>query len=234
MAKYDFFHGKKISLFAKIINKKLYHKLWMLFFRILPKTANSVLEIGSGNGFFAYQCKRHGLKYKGYEPNNKMFQILQKQNFAMENTSIPPVTEPNNAFDGVLMLQVIEHMPTVQAAQESFEEVYRVLNENGILFLTCPNYLSWKEDFFDLDYTHQFITTRNRLEQMLNDTGFSSVEFDYYYGASFSAFGRFGNSFLRSIRNMASFFLPKHFIYSIKFRKMGMLLAENIVIIAKK
>jgi hypothetical protein len=40
-----------------------------------------------------------------------------------------------------------------------------------------PDYLKEREFFWDIDYTHNFITTERRVRQLLHDGGFEMVDF---------------------------------------------------------
>jgi len=73
-------------------------------------------------------------------------------------------------------------MTDVKEAQKLLNEIRRVLAINGRLFLICPDFLDFGPTFFDADYSHSFITTRNRLSQMLVDSGFILEEFHFIYG----------------------------------------------------
>jgi hypothetical protein len=41
-----------------------------------------------------------------------------------------------------------------------------------VLFVVVPDYLKERQFFWDIDYTHNFITTERRVRQLLYDGGF--------------------------------------------------------------
>ena len=51
-------------------------------------------------------------------------------------------------------------------------EARRMLRSKGVLFVVVPDYLKEREFFWDIDYTHNFITTERRVRQLLYDGGF--------------------------------------------------------------
>ncbi|HON09871.1 MAG: class I SAM-dependent methyltransferase [Fibrobacter sp.] len=234
MAKYDFFASKKASVISRILEKTLRRKFEQKFFLNFKRNVISVLEIGVGKGEFAQGVIRRNVEYTGYEPNGKMLESLLEKGINVKQVSVPPFPEEDNRFDGIMMIQVFEHMPTLQAAEEVLKESYRVLRDDGKIMIISPSYLAWKDDFFDLDFTHTFPTTANRLQQMLQDSGFYDVRICYYWGGFFSEVWRIADIFLRLLRSVAGFFLPRSVAYSTRFRKLGMLFAENICVEAYK
>ena len=161
-----------------------------------------------------------------------MLESLLEKGINVKQVSVPPFPEEDNRFDGIMMIQVFEHMPTLQAAEEVLKESYRVLRDDGKIMIISPSYLAWKDDFFDLDFTHTFPTTANRLQQMLQDSGFTMCV-SAITGAVFSEVWRIADIFLRLLRSVAGF-LPRSVAYSTRFRKLGMLFAENICVEAYK
>ncbi len=74
--------------------------------------------------------------------------------------------------DVVYADQVLEHMSGIDAAREFVAEARRILRSKGVLFVVVPDYLKERQFFWDIDYTHNFITTERRVRQLLYDGGF--------------------------------------------------------------
>jgi SAM-dependent methyltransferase len=74
--------------------------------------------------------------------------------------------------DVVYADQVLEHMSGIDAARQFVEEARRVLRRSGVFFVVVPDYLKERAFFWDIDYTHNFITTERRVRQLLYDGGF--------------------------------------------------------------
>ena len=63
-------------------------------------------------------------------------------------------------------------MSGIDAAREFVAEARRMLRPKGVLFVVVPDYLKEREFFWDIDYTHNFVTTERRVRQLLYDGGF--------------------------------------------------------------
>ena len=72
--------------------------------------------------------------------------------------------------------------------------------------IICPDSLDWKRVFFDFDYSHNYITTSNRLHQLVRDARLVIDKREYLYG-SVSFFPGF---FLNTLVKL--FFLPLELI----------------------
>ena len=63
-------------------------------------------------------------------------------------------------------------MSGIDAARAFVSESWRVLKGGGVLFVVVPDYLKERTFFWDVDYTHNFVTTERRVRQLLYDGGF--------------------------------------------------------------
>ena len=63
-------------------------------------------------------------------------------------------------------------MSGIDAAREFVAEARRVLRPGGVLFVVVPDYMKERAFFWDIDYTHNFVTTERRVRQLLYDGGF--------------------------------------------------------------
>ncbi len=78
----------------------------------------------------------------------------------------------DESCDVVYADQVLEHMSGIDAARQFVAEARRVLKPGGMLFIVVPDYLKERAFFWDVDYTHNFVTTERRVRQLLYDGGF--------------------------------------------------------------
>ena len=62
-------------------------------------------------------------------------------------------------------------MAGIDAARAFVAEGLRALRRGGVLFIVVPDYLKERAFFWDIDYTHNFVTTERRVRQLLYDGG---------------------------------------------------------------
>jgi SAM-dependent methyltransferase len=238
MAHYSFYAKKKISSPGAWINQIAAKKLASLLLRALTNGANdapAVLEIGPGKGMFA-SCllQQRKVRYTAYEPEQQLFEHLRSQGLTVINKAVPPIELDNASIDAVAMLNILEHIADIPSVERIIQECFRVLKPGGIIFIVVPSYLDWKEQFFNLDYTHQTPFTESRLRNLLADNGGTVVRLSYHYGCFFSGLGRLCNKALRTGLKVLSLALPRSVSRSEGYQKAGILFAENIVCFAKK
>jgi ubiquinone/menaquinone biosynthesis C-methylase UbiE len=135
------------------------------------------LEIGPGVGLFAdilHSIMRDKLKYHAIEPNASLCERGIQKGYAMENAQIPPFPDLKKwgSFDCIYFSHVLEHMPGYTAVAEALNGVQALLKDGGYLVIFSPDYLDWKDDFFNGDYSHSYITTERRFRELLPDAGF--------------------------------------------------------------
>ncbi len=184
--------------------KQTDRKIIDIFKKLAKKKDINLLEIGPGRGMFARQCKKQGIKYTAIEINPILADDLKDNGFNVLKSNVPPIPIESNKFDIVHMNQVFEHMNDFSVAQELIKECYRVLKKNGILCIISPDYLMWREEFFNVDYTHNYVTTLRRLNETYYDNNLKIVSVNYISGPFF------GNltTFILSIFSML-FIRPK-------------------------
>jgi len=169
------------------------------------KAKKKLLEIGSGRGSFAKLCKKKKIEYFGVEPQVYLCKKLKKEGFKVINKKVPPIPFKGKYFDYVVHFHVIEHLKGGEEVYNFFSEIRRVLNKGGRMIFRCPNAKTWGFSFWDVDYTHSFITSPKRLEQVLYDAGFDVIIFDEF---SFLKPFRFGglSSYLAKIKFIDSIY----------------------------
>ena len=86
--------------------------------------------------------------------------------------------------DVVYADQILEHMRGIDDARQFTAEALRSLRPGGHFFVVVPNYLKEREFFWDVDYTHNFVTTPRRMQQLLYDGGFEILHLERSIGVS--------------------------------------------------
>ncbi|HET6721915.1 MAG TPA: class I SAM-dependent methyltransferase, partial [Chitinophagaceae bacterium] len=112
--------------------------------KLIEKTTGlgqgSLLDIGSGTGYFAAVMQKAGWQLTGLEPDEGA------RNVAMQRHSLKllPGEElfnlPANKFDAITLWHVLEHVHDVKKYMATFK---KILADNGKLFIAVPNYTSY-------------------------------------------------------------------------------------------
>jgi len=145
-------------------------------------SGNNILEIGPGRGVFADICLEKGIEYCAVEPNEQMAASLEKRGANIIRAMVPPLPEIDRTFDTVVMINVMEHMNSMQDALQITQQIREVLKPRGKFVICSPDYLNWRHNFFNCDFSHNYVTTRRRLKQLLVNAGFENIKNCYLSG----------------------------------------------------
>jgi SAM-dependent methyltransferase len=143
-----------------------------------------MLEIGPGHGSLAMGAVEAGWRYTAMEASPILIEHLRGRGLQVIEGWAPPILLPDASRDVVYADQVLEHMSGIDAARQFVAEARRVLRPHGTLFVVVPDYLKEKTFFWDVDYTHNFVTTERRVRQLLYDGGFEVREVVRSIGAA--------------------------------------------------
>ena len=131
------------------------------------------LEFGPGRGHFARAVRSSGWDYCAVDGSPSVVQSLRAEGIDVIQSFVPPMpTEAGSGYDLVLMEHFIEHMDSPASARELMEEAHQALAPNGLILIVSPDYLAHRSNFWDCDYTHAFVTTNQRLHQLLVDCNY--------------------------------------------------------------
>jgi SAM-dependent methyltransferase len=131
-----------------------------------------MLEIGPGKGSLALAAVEAGWRYRAVEASPVLIAQLRELGLDVIEGGAPPIRTGDGTCDVVYADQVLEHMSGIDQAREFVAEALRVLRPGAILFVVVPDYLKERSFFWDVDYTHNFVTTERRVRQLLYDGGF--------------------------------------------------------------
>jgi SAM-dependent methyltransferase len=131
-----------------------------------------LLEIGPGHGTLARAAVAAGWRYRGIEASRVLADALRQEGLDVTLAWTPPIPSEDASANVVYADQVLEHMSGIDAAREFVSEARRILRVQGVFFVVVPDYLKERAFFWDIDYTHNFITTERRVRQLLYDGGF--------------------------------------------------------------
>ena len=118
-----------------------------------------VLDVGCGDKFLENSFQQRGIKYFGIDIDHVDF---NQDKFPFEDDS----------FDIIISLAVIEH---ISKPQNYLNEIKRIVNKSGFIFLSTPNWKYDYKNFFD-DYTHVKPYSFASLSKILSDHGFQKIK----------------------------------------------------------
>jgi len=103
------------------------------------KDANSVLDVGCGNGEKTFYISQHVKRVVGIDPDKNMI-IAAQTNFVRKNLDFQvgqaeSMNFPSSSFDSVLFNESFHHIP-VEKQIEAINESCRVLEAKGKLLIT--------------------------------------------------------------------------------------------------
>lgn len=141
-----------------------------------------ILEIGPGRGDLADLFLAEGIEYHAVEANHRLAAALEQRGARVRRALAPPLPPFEEKFDLVLMVNVMEHMSSMEQALEIAQQVRDVLKPGGRFLIHSPDYLSWRQHFFNCDFSHNYVTTRRRLTQLLINAGYDGISSAYLSG----------------------------------------------------
>ncbi len=183
MSYYDHFAKQSSTFIGKWVKRRARERQVSLLKPFFPHRNCAILEIGAGMGECATICFQAGYtNYTAVEPNSIMRERLAKRNIKVKDYLIPHLNEADESYDAIILFHVFEHLNGPRDAKTFIHEAQRVLRPHGILCILSPDYLHWKEHFFNGDYTHNNVTTVRRTLQLFQDSGFSVLTWRYFSG----------------------------------------------------
>jgi len=141
-----------------------------------------VLEVGPGRGEFTEICLARQMAYHAIEPNAGLAESLRQKGADVICVKVPPLPALDRKFDLVVMINVMEHMNGLEQALDTACQIRRLLNPGGKFLIHSPDYLSWRLHFFNCDFSHNYVTTRRRLDQLLVNAGYTNIRSRYMSG----------------------------------------------------
>jgi 2-polyprenyl-3-methyl-5-hydroxy-6-metoxy-1,4-benzoquinol methylase len=171
------------------------------------KPLGNILDIGCATGEFLDYFRKNGWEVSGIEPDENA------RNYAINTYGLAVYPEnelaslPDQKYDVITLWHVLEHVPMLA---ERIKELYRLLEQDGLLVIAVPN-----SDSYDAtDYgefwagydvpRHLYHFNRKTLLQLMNSHGFEVQDikpmlFDAYYVSLLSEKYRHGkNNFFRA------------------------------------
>ncbi len=147
---------------------------------------HSVCEIGVGFGELAAYCRREGMGWIGIEPNDRLRDALSTDGFTVYNATMPDFPDVDETFDAIFAAHFIEHLNNLQEVKRFLDACRdNLLSHNGrYLILLYPDIEKCGSIFWH-DYTHSFVTTKKRIEDLLYDMEWETCRSERYTACFF-------------------------------------------------
>lgn len=180
---YKSFSEKKLTTYGSARRGKIeQHRLALLHRYTRP--SGELFEIGPGHGTLAEQAVKAGWRYTAIEASAILVEVLRGKGLKVIESWTPPIPIADASADVVYADQVLEHMSGIDAARQFTAEAFRALRPGGVFFVVVPDYLKERTFFWDVDYTHNFVTTERRVKQLFNDGGFDILHIERGIGVA--------------------------------------------------
>jgi len=190
-----------------------------------------ILEVGPGKGKLALKFIRNGYRnYDAVEPNEVMGDNLIKRGVKnVKRYMAPRLKEEDRSYDLIIAFDLLEHLNGAEDARVFISEIYRVLKKNGVAAILSPDYLNWKEDFFNCDFSHSYVTTARRMIQLLYNNNIRPLKI-YYFSFLFTGFAAYIVSFFVRI----IFFFPRGNGINCRLYKLKLTLLRRFLVVGRK
>lgn len=101
---------------------------------------SKILDVGCGTGHLAGELMRRGYQAWGVDLSEGMVRFAQEHYGAdrFQVGDIERIPFPDNTFDGIVCLGVVEYL---SRDEEALREMWRVLKPGGVAVITTPNAL---------------------------------------------------------------------------------------------
>lgn len=154
------YYKQQFTYSAGGLNEKLIRqraKLIIGQLLLLNPKGKTLIDIGSGYGFFVNEARRHGLSAIGIEPSKKLYPtpINRIIGVNIKNVSFEQFYLKNKTskYDFITMIHTIEHIPNPQTL---ILKATKLLKPGGILYLETPNLDSHL--FYTEKFNYTFLT----------------------------------------------------------------------------
>lgn len=180
---YKWFSERRLTRFGGARRQRIERSRLALLARHAAARGD-LLEVGPGVGTLVEPITAMGWRYRAIEASAVLASRLRERGVDVTEAWVPPFPVPDGCCDVLYADQVLEHMSGIDGARAFAAESFRVLRPGGIVFIVVPDYLKERTFFWDVDYTHNFVTTERRVRQLLGDHGFTVERVVRSIGAS--------------------------------------------------
>jgi hypothetical protein len=155
--------------------KKWHGKLLDLALKQSKSQPKRVLEIGPGHGYFAEHCRSRGLNYEFCDTSAAVVAKMSALGFHGHLGLVHELGDVLGKYDLIWMSHVLEHSPTWLSAREMIDAGRKHLTDQGFLVVVSPDILSWRHEFWNVDWSHGYPTSIRNVVQLCSDVGFNEI-----------------------------------------------------------
>ena len=157
------------------------HELVMRTIRKLRKKGQKdrdwrILDIGCGGGVAFDDFSKYGEVY-GIEPDEHLAHAIPKWKDRVEQRFFDSTYSPDEKFDLVLMLDVLEH---IEFDEEALLALRKILSPKGRVIITVPALMSLWSAHDEVNHHFRRYSAAN-LETLLTSIGFKVHRLEYFF-----------------------------------------------------
>ena len=141
----------------------------------LPK-GSKLLDLGCGRGEFMRGFIKCGLNGYGVDQSSIAKSVCPEAEILQSDLANEPLPYDDSSFDVVFSKSVLEHF---YYPEKLVQEVYRILNPDGLAITMVPDWESVYKTFYD-DYTHRTPFTLTSLKNIFSINGFDKVKVEKF------------------------------------------------------
>lgn len=134
---------KRIRSRSKKILKKL---------KEMNPDRTTLLDIGSGYGYFLEEAQTNGFVVIGTEPSKSLYNYSESnvKKYILNADFDDFIKKSKTKYDFVTLIHVIEHLPD---PKKTLKQIVSLLKPDGILYIETPNINSWLAKIEKENYT---------------------------------------------------------------------------------
>ncbi|PJZ70576.1 SAM-dependent methyltransferase [Leptospira perolatii] len=200
------------------------------------KSSGNFLDIGCSFGGFLNCAKELGFSPFGVEVSAYAAQACTARGIKVWNSHFLDADLPENFFDVITLVEVIEHLENPRAV---FDKLEKILKPGGLLVLQTANFEGWQAKDSGPGYHyylpgHLYYYSESNLRKILANRNFESVI--TYLGVDFSLIAKLKKSrgSFKSWKDYLRWISITKYHFLSKIKKSGFPLTSSMVIYAVK
>jgi len=203
--------------------------------RKFVKTGN-FLDVGSSFGGFLERARKFGFRPFGIEISPYSAEFCRKRNIETFQGEFLDSVYPENFFDVITMIEVIEHL---DRPNEVFQKLYSLLKKGGLLVIQTANFEGYQAASAKSSYHyylpgHLYYYSETNLKKILTKNGFT--EYHSYFGVDFPLLAKLKKSRgnFSKLTDYLKWFTIAFYHFKSKLKYKGIRLTSSFVLYALK